>query len=101
LKIKVPIVIHGFSKNEQVAKQLIDNGFYLSFGKYLLLNPELETVFKFVPNDRFFLETDTIEETLEEVYTLAAKYKNIKIEDLIEIVNTNFSTVFKSKNPII
>jgi TatD DNase family protein len=101
LKIKVPIVIHGFSKNEQVAKQLIDKGFYLSFGKYLLRNPELETVFKSVPNDRFFLETDTIEETLEEVYTLAAKYKKIKIEDLIEIVNTNFSTVFKSKNPII
>ncbi|MFY7739782.1 MAG: TatD family hydrolase [Flavobacterium sp.] len=101
LKIKVPIVIHGFSKNEQVAKQLIDNGFYLSFGKYLLRNPDMETVFKSVPNDRFFLETDTIEETLEEVYTLAAKYKNIKIEDLIEIVNTNFSTVFKSKNPII
>ncbi|WP_396147771.1 TatD family hydrolase [Flavobacterium sp.] len=97
LKIKVPIIIHGFSKNEQVAKQLIDNGFYLSFGKYLLRNPELETVFKSVPNDRFFLETDTIEETLEEVYILAAKYKNIKIEDLIELVNTNFSTVFKSK----
>lgn len=97
LKIKVPIIIHGFSKNEQVAKQLIDNGFYLSFGKYLLRNPDLETVFKSVPNDRFFLEMDTIEETLEEVYTLAAKYKNIKIEDLIELVNANFSTVFKSK----
>jgi TatD DNase family protein len=101
LKITVPIIIHGFSKNEQVAKQLIDNGFYLSFGKYLLRNPDLETVFKSVPNDRFFLETDTIEETLEEVYTLAAKYKNIKIEDLIELVNVNFSTVFKSKNLII
>jgi TatD DNase family protein len=101
LKISVPIIIHGFSKNEQVAHELIKHGFYLSFGKYLLRNPELETVFKSVPNDRFFLETDTIEETLEEVYTLAAKYKNIKIEDLIEIVNTNFNTVFKSKNPII
>ncbi|WP_298309092.1 TatD family hydrolase [Flavobacterium sp.] len=95
LKINVPIVIHGFSKKEQVAKQLIDNGFYLSFGKYLLRNPDLETVFKSVPNDRFFLETDTIEETLEEVYILAAKYKNIKIEDLIEILNVNFNTVFK------
>ncbi|WP_298119127.1 TatD family hydrolase [Flavobacterium sp.] len=95
LKIKVPIVIHGFSKNEQVAKQLIDNGFYLSFGKYLLRNPDLETVFKSVSNDRFFLETDTIEETLEEVYILAAKYKNIKIEDLIEILKVNFNTVFK------
>jgi TatD DNase family protein len=95
LKISVPIIIHGFSKNEQVAKQLIDNGFYLSFGKYLLRNPDLESVFKSIPNDRFFLETDTIEETLKEVYELAAKYKNIKMEDFIAIVNVNFQTVFK------
>ena len=96
MKISVPIIIHGFSKNEQVAKQLIDNGFYISFGKYLLRNPELKSVFQSIPNDRFFLETDTIEETLDEVYTLAAKYKNIKIEDLIEMVNSNFKKVFKS-----
>jgi TatD DNase family protein len=101
MKISVPIIIHGFSKNEQVAKQLIDNGFYISFGKYLLRNPELETVFQSVPDNRFFLETDTIEETLQEVYTLAAKYKNIKIEDLIEIVNSNFKMVFNSNNPTI
>lgn len=96
LKISVPIIIHGFSKNQQVANELIKNGFYLSFGKYLLRNPELESVFKAIPNDKFFLETDTIDESLEEVYQLAAKYKNISIEDVIEIVNTNFRTVFKS-----
>jgi len=96
LKISVPIIIHGFSKNEQVANELIKNGFYLSFGKYLLRNPELESVFKSVPNDKFFLETDTIDESLEEVYQLAAKYKCIKIEDVVEIVNSNFKTVFKS-----
>ena len=96
LKISVPIIIHGFSKNEKVAKQLIDNGFYLSFGKYLLRNKELESVFKAIPNDNFFLETDTIEETLEEVYTLAAKCKNITIEELKSIINSNFKTVFKS-----
>ena len=96
LKISVPIIIHGFSKNIQVAKQLIDNGFYISFGKYLLQNPEMESVFQSIPNDRFFLETDTIEESLAEVYKLAAKYKNITTEKLIEMVNTNFNTVFKS-----
>jgi TatD DNase family protein len=95
LEVEVPMIIHGFSKNEQVAKSLLDNGFYLSFGKYLLRNPELESVFKFVLNDRFFLETDTIEETLEEVYQLAAKYKNIKVSELLEIVATNFQSVFK------
>lgn len=94
LNISVPMIIHGFSKNEQIAQQLIANGFYLSFGKYLLRNPELETVFQSIPNDKFFLETDTVEETIDEVYALAAKYKNIDREELQEIVNSNFKKVF-------
>jgi TatD DNase family protein len=96
LQIDIPMIIHGFSKNEQVAKSLLDNGFYLSFGKYLLRNPELESVFKQVPNNRFFLETDTIDETLEEVYQVASKYKNIEIENLKEIIRNNFNSVFKT-----
>lgn len=31
LNVKVPMIIHGFSKNIQVADQLINAGFYLSF----------------------------------------------------------------------
>lgn len=94
LKISVPMVIHGFSKNEQVAKQLIDNGFYLSFGKYLLRNPELEPVFKSVPNDKFFLETDTIEEGIYEVYALASKYKNMTLDNLQKQIESNYKNVF-------
>jgi TatD DNase family protein len=96
LNVTVPMIIHGFSKNEQTAKQLLDNGFYLSFGKYLLRNPELKTVFQSVPNNRFFLETDTIEESLEEVYDLAANYKNIEIEEIKSIIKTNFEKVFQT-----
>ncbi len=92
--VTVPMIMHGFSKNEQTAKQLLDNGFYLSFGKYLLRNPELKTVFQSVPNDRFFLETDTIEESLEEVYARAADYKNIETEQLKSVLKTNFDNVF-------
>lgn len=93
--VTAPMIIHGFSKNEQTAKQLLDNGFYLSFGKYLLRNPELKSVFQSVPNNRFFLETDTIEESVEEVYALAANYKNIEIEELKSIIKTNFEKVFR------
>ncbi len=94
LNITVPIILHGFSKNLQVAQQLLTNGCYLSFGKYLLRNPELKLVFQSVPNDRFFLETDTMEETLEEVYALAAKYKMIELEALQIQMNKNFKFVF-------
>lgn len=94
LKITVPMIVHGFSKNQETAKQLLDNGFYVSFGKYLLRNPELESVFKSVPNDRFFLETDTVEESIRDVYKLAAQYKNIEIEILKDTLHENFNSVF-------
>lgn len=98
LKISVPMIVHGFSKKVELAKQLIDNGFYISFGKYLLLNPELESVFKGIPNDRFFLETDMVEEGIQAVYALAAKYKKMELSELQEIVNGNFKTVFFNSN---
>lgn len=96
LKISIPILIHGFSKNEQVAKELLANGCYVSFGKYLVRMPQLETVFRAMPNDRFFLETDTDEQTIQEVYELAAQYKGISVAQIQELVNTNFKTVFKT-----
>jgi len=100
LKITVPMIIHGFSKNQETAKQLLDNGFYISFGKYLLRNPELESVFKSIPNGRFFLETDTIEEGIRDVYKLAAQYKNIEIETLQVNIQDTFNRVF-ANNQII
>jgi TatD DNase family protein len=95
MAISVPMIIHGFSKNKETAEQLIANGFYVSFGKYLLRNPELELVFKSIPKERLFLETDTIEEGIVAVYELAAKYKNIELEEMKAIVNANFDDVFK------
>ncbi|SHH12014.1 TatD DNase family protein [Flavobacterium micromati] len=94
LNISVPMIIHGFSKNGQVANQLIANGFHISFGKYLLQKKELEEVFINIPNDRIFLETDTIEEGIETVYQLAANYKVISVLKIQEIINSNFAEVF-------
>lgn len=94
MNIENPMIIHGFSKNEQVAKSLLDNHFYLSFGKYLLRNPDLEKVFKSMPNDMFFLETDTIEETIVQVYEKAASVKEMPLDLLKKQVHGNFAEVF-------
>lgn len=95
--LQSPFIIHGFSKNIPLAKQLLNQDFYLSFGKYLLRNPEVEMVFKYTPNEKIFLETDTMSENLEEVYTFAAKCKNISVEEMKEIVWNNYQTVFTKK----
>ena len=94
MKISVPMIVHGFSKNSQLAVQLIKEGFYISFGKYLLKNPELKTVFQAVPNDYFFLETDTAGENIQKVYDLASEYKEISIKELKDIISGNFKSVF-------
>ncbi|MBB4804057.1 TatD DNase family protein [Flavobacterium nitrogenifigens] len=95
MKISVPMIIHGFSKNKQLAEQLIKDGFYLSFGKYLLKNPDLKTVFKDIPNDQFFLETDTMEEKIEQVYEIASEYKGLSLKELKDIISSNYRIVFE------
>ena len=94
MKIENPMIIHGFSKNEQVAQSLFKNGFYLSFGKYLLRNPDLEKVINFAPENQILLETDTIEETIYEVYEKAASIKGISVQEMKTMVFTNFSKIF-------
>ena len=52
-------------------------------------------MFQSVPNDRFFLETDTLEETLKEVYEKASIVKNLQLSELKIQVENNWSKVFK------
>ena len=95
LKVNVPMIIHGFSKNEIIAKQLLKNGFYLSFGKYLLDNSNLKSVFQSVANDKFFLETDSPNYTIEAIYNAAAQFKSIDLLTLQTQINSNFNSIFK------
>jgi TatD DNase family protein len=93
--IQNPMIIHGFSKNEQVAQSLLSNGCYLSFGKYLMRNPDLEKVFTFAPENKILLETDTIEETIFDVYEKAAKIKGITMDEMKNKILKNFKSIFK------
>lgn len=94
--ITVPIIIHGFSKNAQLAQQLLQEGYYLSFGKYLFQQPELAEVLANVPQDRFFLETDAMDRSIQEVYTKAAECKKMSLDELKSTLNCTFAAVFKS-----
>lgn len=97
LKMTVPMIVHGFSKKRELAKQLLENGFYLSFGKYLLRNPELESVFNAVPAQRIFLETDSLDEDISDVYALAAHYRGVEQRELEQQITSNFNSIFKTE----
>jgi TatD DNase family protein len=93
-KIDVPMIIHGFNKNINIAKMLLDNGFYLSFGKNLILNPAVQNIFKEIPIDKIFLETDNSSFSIFEIYKIASECKKINIETLKSVIYKNYKIVF-------
>ena len=97
LKLTIPLIIHGFSKNENVAKSLLDAGFYISFGKYIMTNPTLAEVLFKIPKDKLFLETDSSDFKIEDVYNKAASIKGILPDEVKSIIQKNFELVFNKK----
>lgn len=80
-KNKVPVIFHGFNRNATLAKQLIDKGFYLSFGE-AILNKAMKDVFDTVPLESIFLETDKSSLTIQRLYAEASEIKNMDIDFL-------------------
>lgn len=92
---KVPLIIHGFNKNRTVGEELLKNQFYLSFGKSLLENVNLQNFLREIPLDQIFLETDNADFEIEKLYRKAAQIKNISEENLIETIRKNLK-IFKN-----
>ncbi len=81
MHVKVPMIIHGFNKNEELGVQLLEKGFLLSFGASLLKAESGAS--KLVQKiDNFFLETDDSETPIEEIYAHVANLKKCSVEVL-------------------
>lgn len=93
-KNDVPVIFHGFGKKEQLAKQLLDAGYYLSFGAALLNPGPAAETFRSVPANRFFLETDQSAQDIRHIYQAAAEIRETTEEALILQLQQNFKTVF-------
>ena len=91
LNPSVPWMIHGYRGKAAVARQLIDSGFYLSFGENLLsMNPVLSGILRDTPDSRLLLETDEGGQPIESIYRVAATIKNVSLESLQNQLITNF-----------
>jgi len=88
-----PMIIHGFNKKESIAKDLLNNNFYLSFGKAVLYNLSLQNTLKNTPSDKIFLETDDDDLSIEELYGKAAELKGISLEGLNRQIAENLETI--------
>lgn len=94
---KIPLVIHGFNKKKSIAKEFLDKGFYLSFGKSLLFNSDFQEVVKGVPLEKIFLETDVWNGEVEEVYSKLSNIKQMGLDELKNQISENIKQVFKIK----
>ena len=97
MKLTIPFIFHGFNKNQQIAQQIINQNCFLSFGKNLLYNPNLQAIFANLSAEYFFLENDDSQIPIQEIYQKAAEIRNSSIEDIKEKISINFNRVFKIK----
>ncbi|MCS3867666.1 TatD DNase family protein [Chryseobacterium ginsenosidimutans] len=88
-----PMIIHGFNKKENIAKDLLKNNFYLSFGKAVLYNLSLQNTLKSTPLDKIFLETDNEDFNIEELYQKVSEIKGISLENLNKQILENLETI--------
>ncbi len=95
-KAQMPWVIHGFNNSLEIARQCIEYGMVVSFGKSLLSkNSKSVDVVKSLANNKFLLETDESNLPIEEIYTKCAGIKGISLEqlkiDMFQNVNHYFN----------
>jgi TatD DNase family protein len=88
-------IIHWFNAGPEMGTQLIEKGFYLSFG-HMLFN-DVSKAFKAFPDiadDKIFLETDDAGYSIDEVYTRAALLRGTSVVDLEKRIEMNFIHCF-------
>ena len=94
MNIIVPFIFHGFNKNEQLLQQIIAQNCFASFGKNLLYNKNLQIIFANLSAKYFFLENDSSEIPIQEIYAFAAELRKISIEELQQQMAENWKNVF-------
>ena len=98
LKPTVPLIIHGFNKNENVLRELLKNGFYISIGAFILRGPDdFKKMVLQIPIDRLFFETDDADVDIRLVYAAYCAIAKMDLNNLKSIIYDNFQ---KLKTPI-
>ncbi len=86
-------IIHGFNKKKQIAHQLLEHGFYFSFGKAALLNVSLQQLIIELPVNKIFLETDNANFNISNLYDLVSQLKGISMGKLQNQISENLESI--------
>jgi TatD DNase family protein len=96
MKVHVPMIIHGFNKKMELGEQLLNKGFYLSFGA-AILKTDSSTAKLVQHTDRFFLETDDKDVPIEKIYQQVAILKNSSVEQVKARIFADWERIILSK----
>ncbi|MDF2438923.1 MAG: hypothetical protein K0Q95_3299 [Bacteroidota bacterium] len=95
-KTTVPFIVHGYNNNDNIAKQLLENGVLFSFGKALLNEgSNAEKLLHNIESNSFFLETDNATVSIMSIFEKAATLRKVSVEELKEQMLLNFKSIFK------
>lgn len=94
---RTPMIIHGFNKKKTIADELLQHGFYLSFGNALLYNISLQNILKEIPLEKIFLETDASEFNIEALYCKLAEIKNTSVNSIENKILENLDQIFNGQ----
>lgn len=83
LRPSVPWIIHGFRGKPELAKELLQHGFHLSFGEHFNFESVIIT-----PLERLCTETDESKLDIETIYWKLAQAKGITVEELLKNGNS-------------
>lgn len=100
-KSGLPWIIHGYYGNLETTLSLIKHDFYFSIGEKLLKDKTKHDIFRSIPIERLFLETDESELTIAEIYSVAAPILNIDENELTQILANNFKAIFGEDNLVL
>jgi len=91
----IPWIIHDYRGNHQITQELIRHGFNFSLSGKILMDESKQFVLQMIPLKQLFFETDELELSVGDNYSLAAKWLNLENSVLIETIFNNFKNVFR------
>ena len=96
-------ILHGFNGNADEILQLTQRGICLSVGESIFYpNRKITKHLSSIPLEYLFLETDTSEKTIQQIYAKAAELLNLPLDRLKQQIFANFArlnlTTWKTGN---
>lgn len=91
--VKVPVIVHDYSKNTVLAKQLQKKGVYLSVGK-ALWRRNFDIILQSLDMQLLFLETDDMQIPIQKVYEKATSLLLSDLQTLKMQLYENYKRIF-------